>query len=240
MIHHATVKSAEKSGIRLEELPDGKYRAVHEKTGYILVDTDPKMLVKDTIAFLDIKTNYKSATASIDDDSMWTIESPWGDFRTRFLTDALALMKRAFTEAHQPDDEDEEEEMLESEAEQEEEAEEEDPQPSGDVVKPEYRARYIENGSGGRGCNDWFMQTLDELIGTGKHLNVEAMDRLAQLNNVDLGKYNRTTRGWQGRLRMTFRNILARKAWKEGFFINFNEEKVNVDAEWAANQKYKG
>lgn len=238
-IHHATVKSAEKAGIRLEALPDDQYRAIHEKTNYSLLGTDPKMLVKDMIALVDMKTNYRSASASYD-EGQWTVSSPWGEFTAFHLVDAISLMKRAFTEAHQPDDEDEESEMLEAEEAEEEAEAEEDPQPSGDVVKPEYRARYTENGSGGRGCNDWMMQLLDEMIGTGKHLNVEAMDRLAQLNNINLDKYSRTSRGWQGRLRMTFRNILARKVWKEGFLINFNEEKVNADPQWVAEQKYKG
>ena len=67
----------------------------------------------------------------------------------------------------------------------------------------------------------------------------EAMDRLAQLNNINLDKYSRTSRGWQGRLRMTMRNILARKTWDIGYLIDFHGDKINAPADWIEAQKYK-
>ncbi len=236
-IHHATLKAAEKAGIALSADEEGQFLAVHSKTNRRMRGGDPKMLVKDMTALIELHQRYSSATATQDNDG-WIVTSPWGEFRALYLTDAVSRMKRAFAEHHQPEDEEEEAELEQEETEAEEEQEAEHEESGGDVVGAEYRARYAEAGHP-RHCGDWLAVTLNEMVGETKHLNVEALDRLAQLNGIDVSKYNRTNLGWQGRLRMTFRNLLARKIWNRGFIINFNEEAIEAPKDWIDSQRFK-
>jgi hypothetical protein len=82
------------------------------------------------------------------------------------------------------------------------EEEEEEKKGSG-VVKAKYKARYAERGDP-RGCGDWLQQTLKEytLDQNGK-LRVAELEAILDANGVKHAHWNRTTPGWQGRLRMS-------------------------------------
>jgi hypothetical protein len=66
--------------------------------------------------------------------------------------------------------------------------EEEEEKKGSGVVKAKYKARYAERGDP-RGCGDWLQQTLKEYT--------------LDANGVKHAHWNRTTPGWQGRLRMS-------------------------------------
>jgi hypothetical protein len=60
-------------------------------------------------------------------------------------------------------------------------------------------------------------------------------------NGVDLSKYNRTTNGWQGRLRMTGRNILAGRVFAAGGVvltpIEGAEAQYTLSSDWMASRR---
>jgi len=91
---------------------------------------------------------------------------------------------------------------------------EEEPQPKS-VVKSKYRAIYAENGTPTT-CGDDLALKLNALLKNDGGTNIELLDEICRLNDVSLEKYNRTSHGWQGRLRMTARNMLAKKARDNG------------------------
>jgi len=80
----------------------------------------------------------------------------------------------------------------------------------GSVVTNRYRAKYSESGHPTH-CGDELALTLNSLCANKAGTNLEIFEAICQLNGIDLSKYNRTTKGWQGRLRMTGRNLLAKR-----------------------------
>lgn len=103
------------------------------------------------------------------------------------------------------------------------EAEEEDLK-TGSVVPDRYKERYKEQGHPGT-CGDWLAATLQPLTtnSVGK-LDPDAMEEIARLNGLSLDKLNRTTPGWQGRFRMTARNMLVKVVAKNGKLLAPNVE----------------
>lgn len=83
------------------------------------------------------------------------------------------------------------------------------------VVKSEYRARYAEMGHPSH-CGDELANLLNNLCLTKAGIDMPRFEAICMANGVDLSKYNRTTNGWQGRLRMTGRNMLAGKVFAAG------------------------
>ena len=124
-------------------------------------------------------------------------------------------------------------------------AEDEEDDSSGSVVKTEYRIRYAEQGHPNH-CGDWLAVTLNSMILGKTQTDLEKFEELCGLNGVDLSKYNRTTNGWQGRLRMTGRNLLARKIYmNDGVLLVPPQlqvdgvDKLTAPADWMASQRYK-
>lgn len=92
------------------------------------------------------------------------------------------------------------------------------------VVTGEYKAKYAERAFSmkrkpkdvpikalKRSTSDWLAielarHTLDEKA----HLKVQTFEAILDANGVNHSNWNRTTRGWQGRLRMTGRLALQR------------------------------
>jgi hypothetical protein len=119
----------------------------------------------------------------------------------------------------------------------------EDEEKSGSVVKEEYRARYKEMGHPTT-CGDDLAVILDNLCKGKTATDLQRFEDICEANGVALGKYNRTSNGWQGRLRMTGRNMLARKVWlNNGLLImppNFDgaEPSYQMSSEWMATRKF--
>ena len=121
-----------------------------------------------------------------------------------------------------------------------------EPEPTGSVVKEEYRARYAEMGHPTH-CGDWLANFLNErcIVGDGKETDLVRFEQICNANDVSLAKYNRTSNGWQGRLRMTGRNLLKAVVVRTGFILVPNGDglldKYEADPEWrAAKMPKKG
>jgi len=80
----------------------------------------------------------------------------------------------------------------------------------GSVVTNRYRALYSEMGHPTH-CGDRLAVLLNSLCNNKKGTNLEVFERICAANGVDLSKYDRTHKGWQGRLRMTGRNLLSKQ-----------------------------
>lgn len=94
---------------------------------------------------------------------------------------------------------------------------------TGSVVKGAYKMKYAERAltaksvkgvskkARARSCGDWLAVTLQKLTLVEKdQLSVSAFESILDANGVAHAHWNRTTKGWQGRLRMTGRLALQR------------------------------
>lgn len=97
------------------------------------------------------------------------------------------------------------------------------------VVKPTYKRAYaaralearlpkgVSRKAAARSTGDWLALTLAKLCIEGKNtLNVEKFEAILDANGVEHRHWNRTTQGWQGRLRMTGRLALQRVVAEAG------------------------
>lgn len=92
----------------------------------------------------------------------------------------------------------------------------------GSVVSSNYKRRYAERAAAkktrgmskkaaSRSCGDWLaVQIAKHTLDEKDKLIVEALEDLLDANGVAHSHWNRTTKGWQGRLRMTGRLALQR------------------------------
>jgi hypothetical protein len=113
------------------------------------------------------------------------------------------------------------------------------------VVKAKYRATYAELGHPTT-CGDELAQKLDNLVKNAKGTNMGYFDMIMKANEVDMSKYSKTTPGWQGRYRMTGRNMLAKKVHANGGVLiipgmtpdtETSETRMSVD--WMASQRFQ-
>lgn len=120
-------------------------------------------------------------------------------------------------------------------------------EPPKSVVKEEYRARYAEAGHPAH-CGDELAVLLNNLCLTKKEgIDMPRFEHVCLANGVDLSKYNRTTKGWQGRLRMTGRNMLAGRVFaaggivktvlEDGTGLEGTEAQYKLSAEWMASRR---
>jgi hypothetical protein len=113
-----------------------------------------------------------------------------------------------------------------------------EPQPHS-VVKSKYRAIYAERGHATH-CGDELAILLNGLMHNKAGTNIEILGMICAANEVDISKYSRTSKGWQGRLRMTSRNMLASKVRSNGGVLKLPESmggEQKLSAEWVANGK---
>ena len=121
-------------------------------------------------------------------------------------------------------------------------ADEAEEEKGGSVVKDEYRARYAEMGHPTH-CGDDMAVILNNLCQTDKSgTDIQRFETICNANGVSLAKYNRTTNGWQGRLRMTGRNLLAKKVYEAGGVLKTPvegaEPEYQMSQEWMATRKF--
>ena len=98
----------------------------------------------------------------------------------------------------------------------------------GSVVTNRYRAKYSESGHPTH-CGDELALYLNSLCNNKAGTNLELFEQICQMNGVDLSKYARAGKGWQGRIRMTGRNLLAKR-------ILSNNGKL-ILPEWAGSER---
>src|SRR6185312_9220781 len=218
-IHHRTATKAANKGIMPEEAPEGSdflYRAFWE----------PVLGSKTQEAGVTIEF-WSNDASELCDAAIWArmmvVEHPGlsfeqeGDainiaFGSRELgtVEALEDLAQATNEALDELTDEERAEALEASEDDEEE------ERSGSVVPDKYKRLYAEAGHAGN-CGDWLALTLDPLVTSKTGFDVDAMDEIARLNGIDTSKLNRSSRGWQGRYRMTTRNMLVKRVCQLGF-----------------------
>jgi len=113
------------------------------------------------------------------------------------------------------------------------------------VVAASYKAAYKERALTARGrkgiskkvlarsCGDWLALEIAERCVKGTKLDIPAFEALLEANGVDHSRYNRTSKGWQGRLRMTGRLALQRVvAEADGHLKLPGDEVVKAPRAW--------
>lgn len=122
------------------------------------------------------------------------------------------------------------------------EASEEEGTKGGSVVSEKYRAKYAEMGHPTH-CGDWLAEYLNNLVANKGGTNLELFEEICGLNGVDTSKYKRSGVGWQGRIRMTGRNLMAKRVFlNNGKLIlpqTINGGSAQAPAEWMAMQRFK-
>jgi len=111
----------------------------------------------------------------------------------------------------------------------------------GSVVTNRYRANYSDQGHPTH-CGDELAILLNNLCSNKAGTNIELFEAICVANGISLTRYNRTTKGWQGRLRMTGRNLLAKKVREQGGYLRMpdgDEYKLSQDWVIEAEQKFK-
>lgn len=117
---------------------------------------------------------------------------------------------------------------------------EEEEAETGSVVPDKFKQRYREAGHAGH-CGDWLALTLNDLcqITDGKKVvtDLDRLEAIATANDVDAARVDKlgtATRGWQGRYRMTVRNMLTKKVADKGFLFVPDGAGVKGDTELKA------
>jgi hypothetical protein len=235
-IHNATQEKAKKNGIILSETDDA-YKAYWPERNRFLIGDNPPQLLKNMLALKDMTINYRSFSMEhVDGAYVVTTARPDFKISSQHLDYAYEQAKKEWLAAR-ADMEDEELEELDAEEEAAEAEEDADRQKS--VVKPVYRARYKEGGHP-TNCGDELAFFLKDYCRSTESDGLAIFEAVCSLNGVDLSKYGRVNHGWQGRLRMTGRNILSRVVFEaEGKLILQNDEVHQMSGEWMANQRFK-
>lgn len=114
---------------------------------------------------------------------------------------------------------------------------------TGSVVKSKYRTKYKEEGHPNH-CGDELAEILNNYCLGDKATDLETFENICALNGVDTSKYNRTSPGWQGRIRMTGRNLLAKKVWAAGGVIVCPSVDGTIEhrlsSQWMSAQRFGG
>lgn len=115
----------------------------------------------------------------------------------------------------------------------------------GSVVASKYRTKYAEMGHATH-CGDWLANLLNNYCVGDKNTDLATAERIFGLNGVDTSKYKREGVGWQGRIRMTGRNLLAKKVFLAGKIVvpdpdgGNGEQPLTIEApaDWMAAQRF--
>jgi len=229
-IHANTVKSAAAKGIALTETEDSYAAQLADGRTFVqaMDDTDAPAFAKAVIAALAYEAE---GFEGILPTEAVRIEQTDGDYIARLLVNgkpagATGELARDPILADLIATLDEEEETLEqvnglrSDGDEDEEVE-----TTGSVVPDVFKKRYAEAGHPGH-CGDWLAVTLNSLcqISDGKKVitDLDRLEAIANANDVSPDRVDRlgtATNGWQGRYRMTVRNMLAKKVADKGFLF---------------------
>lgn len=133
-----------------------------------------------------------------------------------------------------------------------EEEEDDEPETSGSVVPDKYKKLYKERGNPNH-CGDWLAETLAKycrvLNEKGKEVtDIDRLEAIANANGVAperFGKLGVETNGWQGRFRMTVRNLLTKVVADKGFLLipegagSDSDLELKAPREWCAEHATK-
>lgn len=113
------------------------------------------------------------------------------------------------------------------------------PVKGGSVVHDRYRVRYAEAGHPTH-CGDWLAETLNNLVLNKAGTNLELFEAICNANGVDLSAYRREGKGWEGRFRMTGRNLMAKKVYLAGGVLNLPDgTALKAPKDWMETQRFK-
>jgi hypothetical protein len=121
-------------------------------------------------------------------------------------------------------------------------AEEDNTEGGGSVVKSKYRTKYKEEGHPNH-CGDWLAELLNNYCVGEKHTDLITFENICSMNGVDTSKYKREGVGWQGRIRMTGRNLLAKKVYQNRKIIVPEPDRggtmeIEAPADWLSAQRF--
>lgn len=118
----------------------------------------------------------------------------------------------------------------------------ESPPAKGSVVTSRYRANYSELGHPTH-CGDELAVLLNNLCLNKAGINIQLFEEICEANGIKLARYDRTTRGWQGRLRMTGRNLLTKHLKNNGGVLlmppGWYPESYKLSEDWVASIEHK-
>lgn len=114
----------------------------------------------------------------------------------------------------------------------------------GSVVAGKYRAIYAERGHPTHSGDELAVLLNSYCVGK-KSTDLAVFERICNANGVDTSKYNRTTPGWQGRIRMTGRNLLAKRVYAADGKVSVPDRDnpdvdmvITLSADWIAHQRF--
>jgi hypothetical protein len=240
-IHHAVVKSAALKGVILTFDPGHEVvtalrpepnRRVSLETADEMSGTDLTELARDAWNALDEVLAFEAEHPGV------RIKQEDGDYVAFDATDADYPMRHTEI-ARDPDYTDLFEsitEWLASGAGSEDaDGDEDEPSEVHSVVPDKYKKLYRERGNPNH-CGDWLAEQLARLCrvmdGKKETTDLDRLEAIANANGVAPERYGRlgiATNGWQGRFRMTVRNLLTPRVAEKGFL--FVPEGCGVDAD---------
>lgn len=255
-VHHATTKRAETNGVTLSWEPKHQQFSaskidVYDKPRFVR-QVEAKQALADLLAIFE----YEAAHPAIRIQQT-LVNGVHSDFAAVFHSHRSTVIDRNSDLADLISDlnemDDEEIDALKPESE------------GGGVVPIKYKQRYAANGDPTT-CGDWLAQLLNhycqvegeivkesKLVSQGPqgravtHTNLDFVEAIAVANGVDtprMDKLGRESNGWQGRYRMTVRNMLTKRVCLQGFLVipegvAQTHEEHAPPAEWLARYSPK-
>lgn len=242
-IHHMHRKQAEKMGVELTRTGQYEVRAFWPSRNFELFGVDAREA-------LDKMEREQELIAANERGEPTTIIRVADDFEDKpskidgVPTDGRIAHQKGFAIVDNPLNEDDQEyeqwnEAWEESAEEATNAPVAEEEKVGSVVKTKYRAIYKERGHPAH-CGDELAIKLNNLVLDGNHTNIEYFKMILDANDVDVSKLNTTSPGWQGRYRMTGRNMLAKRVFAAGGMLKLpSGEYFKMSADWLATQRFK-
>lgn len=233
-IHHATIKSAASKGVVLEQRDD--VVEAHHTAQNIRVtrpveeDDNATELAKDALnsvlQIVDFHAENPTIVIGFEDDD--------------FVAYKRKGAGRGDELARDPDLED----LFVTLAERDAEEDAEETESTGSVVPDIYKKRYAERGDPTH-CGDWLALKLNDLckVTDGKKVttDLDRLETIATANGVEAARVDRlgtATNGWQGRYRMTVRNMLTKVVAAKGFLFVPEGAGVKQDTELKAPREW--
>lgn len=249
-IHHGIVKKAAAKGVILTHDDDQIVAHLTEANLRVALDCDEEgdanETANDALAAVIEMRDYMAEHADI------SLDHQDGDFVAYKRTKAG---KRAAEIARDPELADLFETLAEGNDEDDAEGAEDgdEDEATGSVVPEKYKAEYAARGDATT-CGDWLALTLNAFCKitdaeSGKEVtDIERLQTIANANDVSpalYGKLGMESNGWQGRYRMTVRNMLTPRVAAKGFLFipdgvdSEGEREVTAPDEWRATRMPK-
>lgn len=257
-IHHTQHQKAQKLGVQLEE--SGQFiKAIWPMRNIAIFGVDARWAIEqmeatqrlvrhaeDRGSELSVRTNIAQPTMVhllIDGEPTREANAPivWWTQVDKLVFNERPAEPMVAIKVVGPQGEEIEDEQGSGENEAEEpkdEVAEDETLPVKSVVKPKYRAIYAEAGHPAH-CGDEMAEKLNNLVTNGKGTNIEFFQMIMQANEINMSKYKTTGNGWQGRYRMTGRNMLAKKVYANGGVLKLpSGETLQMSADWMSSQRF--